>query len=413
MSIQRHVLPFVFAAAMPLAALPAQAAADAKALAACCNRFAAALHERFAAQGAPTASPASIALVLCMLLPGAAGDTKAELEQVLQLPEDLRGARLHAAAKNLLAELGIGGAPAHEAVTLRLANDLWTQPEFRVLSAYSTQLRDAFGSQQHAVDFRKDPAAARTRINAHVAEITNDRIPELLPADVVTAATRVVLTNAIWLKAPWFHEFTRAATQPAPFTLTDGTKVDVPTMRTTAHFAWAEAPTWQCVALPFAGGRFVCELVVAEPGALPAAERELLAGRITAKLATEDVAVHLPRFRVAAARRLRETLQQLGLAAAFDPARADFTGISPERGFVLDEVVHQTWIQVDEDGAEAAAATAAVMRVTAAVNPTQPKVWKGDRPFAFVLRDRATGLILFVGRVDDPRHAPGAAQPPR
>lgn len=391
-------------------------AGDARLLASACNRFAADLHGQLVAKGAPTSSPASIGLALLMLLPGARGDTERELAAVLHLPDDLRGPRLHAAAADLLERLPVVRKGAHDTngPQLRLANDLWTQSGWPVVTAYQQLLRTSYGAMHHEVGFASDPEAARQKINAHIAGLTNDRIPELLTPDLVMRSTRVVLTNAIWLKVAWLHSFHAGATQPRPFTLADGTAITVPTMLHTEGYSYAETDDWQCVVLPFAGCELVAEFLLPRPGrTLAAAEGALLAGDHAAKLAAESVQVMLPRFRVAAAHRLREPLLALGMRAAFDATRADFTGITPKRELVVDDVVHQTWIQVDEEGCEAAAATAVVMKATAAVRPREPKVFTADRPFAFTLRERTTGLVLFLGRVDDPRQAPAAARPAR
>ncbi len=374
--------------------------ADVQALAGACNRFAVDLHEALAPQGPPTASPASVAVALLMLLPGARGDTAAELATVLRLPAELRDRRLEAAARELLARLAHTGDDA-AGPKLAIGNDLWTQEGYPVAAPYVALLRESFGAHHHAVRFREDHDAARTAINAHVAAATNQRIRELLSPGVVTADTRVILTNTVWLKAAWMHPFDASASAPRPFTLDDGTVTEVATMRLVESFGYADSDEWQCVAMPFAPGTLVAEFVLPRPGKpLAAAARALLAGEC--KPAREQVRVELPRFRTSGAYRLREVLQGLGLRAAFDAALADFTGITPQRELVLGDVVHQTWIQVDESGAEAAAATAAVMRAGAA-RPAEPKVFAANRPFAFVLRDRRTGLVLFFGRVDDPR----------
>lgn len=398
--------------------IPANAQAearDARLLATACNQFAADLHGKLAGSG-PTASPASIGLALLMLVPGARGDTEKELVAVLHLPEELRGARLHAAAKDLLERIGVVQKGTHDTdgPQLRLANDLWTQTGYPIVADYTSLLRTSYGAMHHDVAFRESAAAARKTINAHIAGVTNQRIAELLTPDLVTPATRVVLTNAIWLKAAWLHAFHENATAPGPFTLADGTAIEVPTMRLVESFAYAETDDWQCVVLPFAHCNLQCELVLPRPGrSLGGAEHALLTGADTALLASEIVQVRLPRFRVAGAHQLRAPLEALGLHCAFDATRADFSGISPTKELVVDDVVHQTWIQVDEAGAEAAAATAVVMKAGSAARPREPKVFAAERPFAFVLRDRTTGLVLFLGRVDDPRQAPTAARPAR
>ncbi len=399
---QKHLPAALLPVLCMLPAAAQDAAADARALANALNRFADDLHRELAANGPPTASPASIGIALAMLLPGARGSTADELNELLHLPAELRGDRLHAAFGKLLAGLGITGAPAADAPVLKITNDLWLQHGLPVDASYSRVLGASFAAGEHHVDFEHGAEAARTRINAAIAKATADRIPELVPPGLLTADTRLMLTNAIWLKGAWQHAFPERATRDAAFHLAEGAPAQVPTMHVPGTFAYAGNDEWQCVALPFTGGTLRCELVLPRPGSsLAAAERAMLAGEHLPALAETSVHVALPRFRVAAAHRLRDRLRALGLRAATG-AGADFTGITPEEPLYIGDVVHQTWIQVDEAGAEAAAATAVMMLRSSAPAPRREE-FTADRPFSFVLRDVRTGLVLFVARVEDPR----------
>ncbi|MBL9077228.1 MAG: serpin family protein [Planctomycetes bacterium] len=401
-----RLLASLLAPALTLPCLAQKPPTDTERLAAACNAFAADLHAALGPTQAPTCSPGSIAIALLMLLPGAAGATADEIATVLHLPDDLRGNRMHEAARDLLQQVGLllPGSPNrdHEPSPLALTNDLWVQRGFALVPSYPRLLRASFGAAKHDVDFAADPDKARTAINLHVAQATGDRIRELLAEDDVNALTRVVLTNALWFKAGWAHAFTAGNTQDLPFTLADGTTVPVPTMQQQQPFGWAESDAWVAVSMPFAIGTVQFEAVVPRDGhTLAEAERALLQ-RSFGKMANEPVQVALPRFLVQAAHRLRTPLLALGMRRAFD-ASADFSGIEPKRELFVDDVVHQTWIQVDEQGCEAAAATAVVLKVRSAVVQGQPKQFRADRPFAFGLRDARTGLLLFVGRVTDPR----------
>lgn len=384
-----------------VAALPSQdPAADARRLATSLNAFAITLHGQLATAGAPTCSPASIGIALLMVLPGARGETADELTAVLELPEDLRGERLHTAAKHLLAALQ--PSRGKERIELRIANDVWTQLSCQLVPEYGEVLRAAFATTPHDVDFVGDPEGARKAINTAIAKATNDRIRELVPADLITPDTRIVLTNALWLRGRWLLPFADGGTTEAPFTRADGATVKVPLMVVSEQFACAENDRWQVVRLPFIGGEHVVDVLVPRAGvALSGAERDLLAGTYVQALRKAQAKVELPRFTLRAQHRLREALQALGIRAAFDRGRADFTGMRAERDVLIDDVVHETWIAVDEHGAEAAAATAVVMKWLSA--PAEPPVHiRADRPFAFVLRHVPTGLVLFAGRVDDP-----------
>ncbi len=400
--------PFLFAAALSMPALAQKPPGDAQRLATACNQFAADLHGKLAASGSPTCSPASIAIALLMLLPGARGDTAKEIATVLHLPEDLRGERMHRAARDLLQGVGLmqNGSPNRDVPPspLVITNDLWVQQGFAVVPAYRDLLRSSFAAAQRDVDFAADAEVARQTINAHIAKATNDRIRDLLQPGMILPGTRVVLTNALWFKAAWEHTFWNKNTKDAPFTLADDSVVQVPTMRQTQVFGYADSDDWQVLMLPFASSGIVCEIVLPREGKpLATAEQALLGWTYRPTVQFERVDVELPRFQVAAAHRLSDALMALGLHAAFDGDRADFTGITTKEPLVIENVVHQTWIQVDEEGAEAAAATATVLKAGSAMPQGEPKLFHADRPFAFGLRDRQTGLLLFVGRVSDPR----------
>jgi serpin B len=381
-----------------------QPADDAAKLAAACNAFATTLHAQLANGAEPTCSPASISIALLMLLPAARGNTEAELTALLELPDGLRGDRLHAAASELLSRSGlvVGREDRRGKRLLRISNDLWVHEDYELVPAYADVLRGSFSAAVQRIDFEQCEAA-RQRINDHIAKATNDRIRDLIPAGLIVPTTRVILTNALWFKAAWKHPFWKEATKPRPFTLADGAKVDVPTMHLAKPLAYSESDDWQCVALPFEDTAIRCEIVLPREGVpLATAEAAMLSGDCLGTLRAETVRVALPRFRVAARHGLKSALQALGLRDAFSPGAADFSGMSPKNDLFLSDVVHRTWIDVDENGAEAAAATAAVLEAKSA-RPGEPKDFIANRPFGFVLRDADTGLILFVGRVSDPR----------
>ncbi|MEO6596734.1 MAG: serpin family protein [Planctomycetota bacterium] len=385
-------------------------AADTLRLAKACNEFAADLCAKLAAQGSSTCSPASISIALLMLLPGAKGNTATELASVLRLPEELRGDALHTAAADLLKQSGFvasaGRSGGEKPATQHLANDIWVQKGFPLVDSYVDLLRGSFAADQRVVDFAKDPEAVRKTINAHIAKATNDRIRDLIPEGLVGEATRLVLTNALWFKAGWVHPFPEGSTADAPFQLANGTRVDAPMMHVEDQFQYAESEQWQFVALPFESGYIRLEAMLPRgKTTLAQAESMLLTGAHAATLTVERVRVSLPRFRVAASHRLREPLRALGMLDAFAAGVADFSAMDPKKLLVVDDIVHKTWIAVDEKGAEAAAATATVLKVGSAAPRGEPKVFVADRPFVFVLRDARTGFVLFVGRVDDPRES--------
>ncbi|MCB9886880.1 MAG: serpin family protein [Planctomycetes bacterium] len=407
-----HLAAFVWLATLqilPAQAPPTPAAPPEQALASALNAFAADLHHQLAARGEPVCSPISVSLALLAMLPGARGATADEIAEALHLPEDLRGDALGAAAERLIARAGMrshaGEAPNRDNPELRLQNDFWSQPGFELLSAYSTALQDCFGAALHQVDFAADTERARREINDTIRDATAGHITELLPEGSLQARTRHLMTSALWLRARWAHEFERKQ-EPVPFHVTATRTVQTPMMRRTDWLAYAECDAWQAVRLPMKGETLEFEIVLPRAGqSLDVAERALLQDRPRAAATTRGVLVTMPPFTVRGEHRLRASLQALGVRAAFSN-EADFTGIDPVMPVSFEDVLHRTWIQVDHEGVEAAAATGAV-GVGGPEGPiSEPVPFFADRPFAFALRDVRTGLLLFLGRVFDPSRGP-------
>lgn len=364
-----------------------------------CNAFGHRLYETLAEEGNPTCSPGSISVALLMLLPGARGETANEIAKVLQLPEDLRGERLQKAASRLLAVSA--GRRDDGAPSMRIRNDFWVQKDYPLLPAYTEMLRKRFTAGAHELDFG-DVEAARATINRHIAEATNDRIRELLEPGTITPLSRVVLTNALWFKDAWTTQFSQHATVAQPFTRQDGSQVDVQMMHHTEHFEFASNDEWSAVVMPFENSTMQFEAIVPGEGVdLAVAERAMLSGAHRGELSNERVLVRMPRFRATASHNLVDALKKMGMKLAFESG-ADFRGIEPDGDLVVSRVEHKVWVDVDENGAEAAAATAVVLKLRGARPGGEPKHFDADKAFVFGLRDRKTGLLWFVGRVTDP-----------
>jgi len=291
------------------------------------------------------------------------------------------------------------GEPA--TVTLRSVNAPFAQRDYPLETAYLEALAERFGAGLRQVDFVGDPEASRGAINAWVNDQTEARIPELLAEGTIDEATRLVLVNAIYLKAPWSEPFFEEATRDEPFTRLDGSQATVPMMHGGGYHPYAEGDGWQAVQLGYAGDGLAMLVIVPED--LVAFEATLdgaALDRIAASMDTVDVSVGLPRFSVETALDLGDTLAALGMPAAFDPGAADFSGMTTADRLYIGKVVHQANIDVDEKGTEAAAATAVAMAAGAA--PGEPKVLLADQPFLYALRDMDSGAIVFLGRVTQP-----------
>jgi serpin B len=349
-------------------------------------------------------SPASIGLALAMAELGAKGQTAAQMNAVLHGVAADGGLGLNALSAALAARSGSfkDSAGRDIELTLRIANAPFAQAGLALEPAFLDALASQFGAGLREVDYAADPDGARALINGWVKDETAGRIPELLAPGVISRYTKLTLVNAIYLKAPWETAFDKAGTAAAPFTRADGSVVSVPTMSGGEQAtSYAAGPGWQAVQLPYANDTLAMTII------LPDNLASFVAGldgaqfaRITGALVGRQVDLSLPRFKVQTQVDLAKTLGSLGMPLAFIPGQADFSGITSEVPLNISAVIHQANISVDEQGTEAAAATAVVMVGLAA--PAQPVTVKVDHPFLFAVRDLASGAVLFLGQVTDP-----------
>ena len=376
------------------------------------------------ASGNALLSPFSIQTAFAMTWTGADGATKAEMAKVLHYPED--EAEVQSSFQALQKALDdiatstteraanakkFGGAS--EPITLAAANRLFGQADYAFRDTFLKTVEGVYGAPLQALDFQKNSAGARKTINDWVADRTNKRIQDLVPPDGIDRDTRLVLVNAIFLKAPWTKEFPESATQPAPFHLTPDRQKDVPTMRHQDRFGYAREDGFTTVTIPYVGGEIQFLVLLPDAGqSLGALESQVTPERLVAcgKSAMKEVLLYLPKFKLEPPlMRLSRALQTLGMKTAFNIPRgsANFDRMAPRRPgdyLCISEAFHKTFLALDEKGTEAAAATAvAMMRVTSAImkepDPIEVRV---DRPFLFAIQHRASGACLFLGRVTDP-----------
>jgi serpin B len=369
------------------------------------NAFAVDLYQRLRTQpGNLFFSPESISTAFAMAYAGANGETAAEIEKVFHftLPPE----RLHPAMGALLAGMN---AP-HPGYALSVADALWAEQDTHFLPAYLKLVETNYGAGFHPVDFKTDPEGVRAAINAWVAQQTNDKIQNLLGPGTVQPLTRLILTNAIYFKAAWADQFSKDFTENKDFHLSAGKKIQVPMMRNSGSYYYFKGSSFQALLLPYEKDEV--SMLILLPSAvdgLPALERSLTAANLekwTSSLGyAKEVIVSLPRFKIAQQFELSSTLEALGLKAAFDPSAADFSSITGDKSFSISAAIHKAYIDVDENGTEAAAATAVIMTVMAMqprTPPPPPIVFTADHPFLFLIRDNTSGAILFMGRVTDP-----------
>jgi serpin B len=356
---------------------------------------------RRAGQGNLFLSPYSISTALAMTYAGAAGATATQMATALsfKLPE----AKLHAAFNALDLALAARAAAAKgDTIPFRLttANSIWGQEGWSFEAPFLDTLAVNYDAGLRLRDFKADPEAARAEINGWVEDRTNDRIKDLIAEGVITTATRLVLTNAIYFSAAWANPFEASETADRPFFVGGDAQVNVPSLHQRTGYSYAQGAGYRAAELPYDGGEL--SMVVIEPDDLAAFEAGLTGARlreITASLRGYDVDLTLPKFKLEAPLALKDILKDLGMVDAFEGA-ADFSRIDGARDLLITDVVHKGFINVDERGTEAAAATAVIVGDTALPESVTLVV---DRPFLFFIRDRPTGAILFVGRVVDPR----------
>src|SRR5438094_3568905 len=370
-------------------------------------------------------SPYSIESALVMTFAGGDGETRTEMARVLHLTNDSNALASFAALQHSLEQMSTKtaelakqskkfGGPS-EPITLNIANRLFAQKGYAFREAFLSLVKQNFGGAFEPLDFVANPAAATQHINKWVADQTHDRIRDLIPGGPLDKTTRLVLANALYLKAPWASEFSDNATQPEPFYVRGGTPVNVPTMRKTdSQFGHAKREGYTAVSLPYVGNdlQFVL-LLPDEVNGLHALESKLNSDMLAgcAKLQTRDVDLHLPKFKLEPPTLpLAEKFEALGMKTAFDKPQgsANFDKMAPRtpRDYLyISQIFHKTFIAVDEKGTEAAAATAvAMMAGTALRSPPPPPIQvKIDRPFVYAIQHVPSSVCLFLGRVTDPR----------
>lgn len=371
------------------------------------NTFALDLYDelQLAGTGNLIFSPFSVSQALTMTYAGAAGETASQMADALGF--NLPPTELNDTYALLNADLVARGSASEEGA-LRVANALWGERTYPFSSAYSNELERAYSAGLHYTDFAGDPEGAREDINTWVAEQTEERITDIVPPDAITPMTRLVIANAIYFFGPWRHRFTVSSTVDDVFHLADGSETTVPFMVQQETFAYASGDGWQAIDLPYEQDGITMTILLPDEGRFTDVEESLGAGTIddvVTGLDWTEVRLHLPRFEFEFATSVADALMNLGVTDAFDANRADFSGMVdgvPAEPLSIGDVLHKAFISIDEEGTEAAAATAVIGEVSAAPPSDEPIELRIDRPFIFTIRDTVTGSMIFLGRVVDP-----------
>jgi serpin B len=353
-------------------------------------------------------SPFSLSSALAITYEGANGQTKNEIRSVFHFPENDTMLRQGFAGLNAGINKGDAGYSLHT------ANALWAEKTYAFLPGYISTAEQYYGANITSLDFIGHPDESRITINTWVEDKTEDKIKDLIPAGVIDPLTRLIITNAIYFKGDWVRQFDKNLTTDADFRTESGTSVRVPMMQRTdeaAEYLYAENGDLQMLSMPYAhkNSKELSMIVLLPKGDnLTIAETTLNPDTLSAlqqSATSRRVMVYFPKFTLETKYFLPETLGSMGMPTAFTDT-ADFSGMDGTKNLFISDVIHQAFVDVTEEGTEAAAATAVVIKLAAApANPEPVPVFRADHPFIFFIQDDETGSILFMGRVVNPAGA--------
>ncbi len=364
--------------------------------------FATALYQQLRGQdGNLFFSPYSISLALAMTASGANNDTATQMADTLHFSRP--AGRLNPAFNALDQSLEGGqNSSTKGGFKLDIANSIWAQHDFDFLPAFLDTLAQYYGSGIYPVDFQ-DSETVRQQINQWVADQTANKIQDLIPQGAIDPMTRLVLANAIYFKAAWQYPFDKSQTAPADFTLAGGSTIQTPTMHVRDSLTYLKSDGYQAVEMPYAGGNYAMIAVMPDAGSLGSFEQSLTADQIQKirdGLQPAEVTLSMPSFKIESSFGLSDTLKALGMTDAFDPSAADFSKMDGRQDLYINNVVHKAYVNVDEDGTEAAAATGVVAGLTSMMaNEVTVTL---DHPFIFMILDNTSGSVLFMGRMENP-----------
>jgi len=372
---------------------------DAKKLALDNSAFAFDLYQKLrSSEGNLFFSPYSISAALAMTYAGARGNTEKQMAKTLRFSLDQE--RLHPACAQLQAwmnQLQESGS-----IKLHVANSLWPQEGYKFLDEYLSLVKKHYGVSINSVDYKSAHETARRTINKWVQDETADRIKDLIQPGVLDPLTTLVLANAIYFKGKWANPFHPHNTSDGPFYISATESVKIPLMALTARVRYGEMESLQVLELPYVGNRLsMLVLLPKEIEGLGALEAILSAKNLQAwrrGLHKTKVYMIVPKFKMTCQFRLDDTLRSMGITDSFSHLSADLSGMTGRRDLFIGAFVHKAFVEVNEEGTEAAAATGVGLPRGGAV----PPVFKADHPFLFIIQENQTGSILFMGRVADP-----------
>lgn len=348
-------------------------------------------------------SPYSISTALAMTSAGARGETATQMNRVLSFT--LPPTTFHPAFAQLTHQL-----TNVQGFQLSIANRLWAQNNFSLLPPFVKTTEDFYGAKIESLNFA-NPIEATRAINNWVSERTQNQIKDLLNQCDVGKDTKLVLTNAIYFKGNWEYKFKFSDTDKAPFTLASGKEEEVQLMYQSNRFAYTQMEDLQVLEMPYQGNKLsMVILLPSKPDGLPNLERNLTTANLEKWLSVSEqtqVKVWLPKFKFEQRVNLKDTLSKMGMPDAFKSDKADFSGMTEQTNLPLSKVIHKAFVEVEEEGAKAAAATAVIMggncNESACPSPMlREMLFRADHPFLFLIKDRESGSILFMGKYANP-----------
>lgn len=369
------------------------------------NQFAFDLYSEYKSEkGNIFFSPYSISTALTMTYEGARGKTAEEMQAVLRIPKDDKKRRLE--SERIYNQINKNSKD----YKLSTANALWAQEDYKFLEEYINNVEKYYGGKTTNLDFIKETEKSRVIINNWVEDQTNNKIKNLIPKESVSVMTRLILTNAIYFKGAWVLQFNKKNTKDEDFKTSSGKTVKIPMMKLTgddAEFNYAKADKVQILELPYDGEDLSMLLILPEEDSLKKLERSINTKKLSewkSVLKKQRVDIYIPKFKFETKYFMAETLKKMGMPLAFKWPGADFSGMDGTRNLYIGDVIHQAFVEVNEEGTEAAAATAVIMMWGSAGNIEEPviPVFRADHPFIFIIQQKETGNILFMGRVSNP-----------
>lgn len=372
------------------------------------NRFAFDLYSKYKSKdGNIFYSPYSISSALAMAYEGARGKTAEEMQAVFHFPQDA------AIRRESFLKIDQIINKKDKRYILNIANALWALKDYKFLDDYFESVEKYYGGKVTNLDFANETEKSRLTINSWVERQTNNKIKDLISQNVLQPITRLVLTNAIYFKGSWLKQFDKKDTKEEGFRISPANKIKAQMMRLSGqktNFNYGETDSLQILELPYEGNDLSMLVLLPREDDLKAIEESLNSEKLSEwknLLRSEEVNVYLPKFKFETKYFMARDFREMGMPAAFTPGidfggEADFSGMTGNKNLNIDEVVHQAFIDVNEEGTEAAAATAVFMAPGSISIPKPIKIFRADHPFIFLIQDRESGNILFVGRVNNP-----------